>query len=954
MTAKDKSVATAATVSPEASAPTVSASASAATVSAEASAPIESAGASAESDAIAETVAAATGAAAPLRRGAALGRYVVLEKLGGGGMGVVYTAYDPELDRRIAIKLLRPSAQGASADARTRLLREAQALARLSHPNVIAVHDVGMLDGQVFVAMEYVEGETLRAWLQRERRTWLAIRDAYLQAGRGLAAAHAVGIVHRDFKPENVLVGHDGRVRVLDFGLARADELASKPNPDMKIEHAETIASAQPGLATPLTSAGEFLGTPAYSSPEQLQGEAADARSDQFSFCVALHEALYGARPFEGSTFGELVVNVLGGAVIAAPAGTRVPPRMRTPLLRGLSGPPAERYPTIEDLLTAISYDPAAPRRRALIAGSVIVLAGTVGYAVWMRPHDTSHVCESAGARLDGIWDDARRSEIARAFSATGAFGAGATHAVAPLLDTYAKRWTEMSTEACVATRIHGEQSDELLDLREFCLTKRLAALQATTDLFAHADGKIAQNAVVIAQRLPPIDDCADIAQLRAVVKPPTDPLVRAEVGELERAIAKARQLSEAGKPKDASAALPALAMVQAIHYRPLEASLLATRGLIEYRATDLQRSIVTLTDGILAAESAGDDRLAAAEYVDVMGDLADVHQLDDARLAGRHASALIERMGGDPRLEGKLLLYQGWIEVYAEKDGRSYFDRALQIRQRALSPDDPDVLESLEIAARFYRGDFEFDKAMAINQRLLVTREHLYGPDTSPVADSLSEIGLLQRWMGDPRAAVATLSRALAIYDRAGAETWAPRRFTLRCLALVHAELGDREQAVDYAKQALAFPGTLGPVELPMTLEAYAIVLRRQGDYAGALAQIERALDLLKKTVPPTSMMFTVELTELGLDRLGLGHPSEALEPLERAMAIVEAYKGQWNSDQVAQARFALARVLRALGKDESRARDLATAARAEWSRWGKGKAPMVEQADAFLGASR
>ncbi|HEX8821716.1 MAG TPA: protein kinase, partial [Archangium sp.] len=246
------------------------------------------------------------GAEAVLERGTAVGRYLVLEKLAAGGMGVVYAAYDPELDRRVALKLLRATALGLDAEeGRQHLLREAQAMARVSHPNVVPVYDVGTFDQQVFLAMELVEAQTLRQWMQAAPRTWRQVLALFLDAGQGLAAAHAAGVVHGDFKPENLLVGTDGRIRITDFGLAH---------------------TATPGEdATPVTG-----GTPAYMAPEQLaSGARANARTDQFSFCVSLYEALYGERPFAGSSVRDLSAEVLAGRVLAAPTGTRVPPWLR-------------------------------------------------------------------------------------------------------------------------------------------------------------------------------------------------------------------------------------------------------------------------------------------------------------------------------------------------------------------------------------------------------------------------------------------------------------------------------------------------------------------------------------------------------------------------------------------------------------------------------------------------
>jgi serine/threonine protein kinase len=241
-----------------------------------------------------------------LARGTAVGRYLVLDPLGAGGMGVVYAAYDPELDRKIAIKLLAPSvAHGSSSSEGQRLQREARALARLSHPNVVAVYDVGIASAQVFVAMELVEGQTLGAWLSAEPRTWQQVVRCFVDAGRGLAAAHAVGLVHRDFKPDNVLVGRDGKVRVSDFGLARA----TQPMPGEGPSQQEGTASASSvpgheGRSGPQDGSltGARAGTPRYMAPEQWLGAATGPWTDQFSFCVALWEALYGELPFAGTT----------------------------------------------------------------------------------------------------------------------------------------------------------------------------------------------------------------------------------------------------------------------------------------------------------------------------------------------------------------------------------------------------------------------------------------------------------------------------------------------------------------------------------------------------------------------------------------------------------------------------------------------------------------------------
>jgi len=318
-------------------------------------------------------------AAAPARPRAAptLGRFVLLRELGAGAMGIVYAAYDEELDRRLAVKVLHTGP--GDSEGRARSLREAQAMARVSHPNVVQIYEVGTLAEQVFVAMEFIDGGTLGAWQRARPRAPAEILHLYLQAGRGLAAAHAAGLVHRDFKPENVLIGRDGRVRVGDFGLARAFDRGAAPSPGQATSPppsataiaslalaatATPVSGAQPIaeprghlLASPMTVEGAVVGTPAYMSPEQHCGAALDARSDQFSFCAALYEALYGQRPFAGETLPALVESVLGGALRPPPAEREVPPWILAVVQRGLAREPAARWPDMAALLAQLDRD---------------------------------------------------------------------------------------------------------------------------------------------------------------------------------------------------------------------------------------------------------------------------------------------------------------------------------------------------------------------------------------------------------------------------------------------------------------------------------------------------------------------------------------------------------------------------------------------------------------------
>jgi serine/threonine protein kinase len=300
---------------------------------------------------------------------ATLGRYVIKGVLGVGGMGIVYRAHDPELGRLVALKVVRPGGgAGTRAESRSRLVREAKTMARVSHPNVIVVHDAGSVEDQMFIAMELVDGENLDVWERAAPRTWREKLGVYRQAACGLAAAHDAHLVHRDFKPANTLVARDGRVRVLDFGLARKVSDGSDEKPDDASRDDRAAASMT------LTMAGAVMGTPQFMSPEQHRGEPADARSDQFSFCIALYRSLYGRYPFEGTTQDEVAHAVTLGPAPTVPRRTEVPAAIGKVILRGLSRTPGERHPSMTELVAAL--DAAIPRRRwPLVVAAISVLA---------------------------------------------------------------------------------------------------------------------------------------------------------------------------------------------------------------------------------------------------------------------------------------------------------------------------------------------------------------------------------------------------------------------------------------------------------------------------------------------------------------------------------------------------------------------------------------------------
>ncbi len=329
---------------------------------------------------------------APLARDEQVGRYVILRSVGEGAMGRVYAAHDPELDRTVALKLLHKRV--ASPDLEARLRREAKSMARLSHPEVITVYDAGRQGDQLFIAMELVDGGTIRQWLAERKRPWREVLAVFLRAGRGLAVAHEAGLVHRDFKPDNVLIGKDGRVRVTDFGLARAVEGVADDDASPS-EPSEVEGSTE----RPLTRTGMLVGTPAYMAPEQLRGVPADARADVYAFCLSLYEALYGERPFASATFAALRSAKRDGRVRPAPQGTAVPKRLRRALLVGLAPRPEDRYASMTGALAALERASRASRSPWIAAGALAVAGVAVGaFAVARTSEGPAVIASSSSA----------------------------------------------------------------------------------------------------------------------------------------------------------------------------------------------------------------------------------------------------------------------------------------------------------------------------------------------------------------------------------------------------------------------------------------------------------------------------------------------------------------------------------------------------------------------------
>jgi hypothetical protein len=465
--------------------------------------------------------------AGDLDTGARIGRYVIIERVGTGAMGVVYGAYDPELDRKVALKLIKPGHGGGKETARARLLREAKAIARLQHPNVVAVHDVGMFEEQVFLAMEFVAGGTIKSWLAAKPRSWREILDVFTAAGRGLAAAHAAGLVHRDFKPDNVLLDKEGRPRVVDFGIARqagsgGDDLDGDSS-EVSDDGTATLRDGKAALAT-LTKTGTWVGTPAYMAPEQFLGERGDEKSDQFSFCVALYEALFGERPFAGDDMLSISVNVTTEQFRPLPKDRGVPAWVRRVILRGLKVDPGGRWEGMPALIAALSTDPVAKLRNRLVAGAVAVAVASVVIVasqmvsrrrVAAEREIARYVAEADRASAEAKSKAAAARDLrARAFAAFDAMDKDQGEAL--------WRQTRVLLSAVDASYDQSERNLEtafMLDDSRPRYRARLADLRHEHLLFAE-DFRLGSKAEVLRERLAMVD--AEGSRRKALAAPGT------------------------------------------------------------------------------------------------------------------------------------------------------------------------------------------------------------------------------------------------------------------------------------------------------------------------------------------------------------------------------------------------------------------------------------------------
>jgi serine/threonine protein kinase/tetratricopeptide (TPR) repeat protein len=770
-----------------------------------------------------------------LSAGVTLGSFKLVRELGAGGMGVVWEAIDSSLGRRVALKLVRGD-RTRSREAVLLLRREAQTMAKLQHPNIAVVYDVDEVDGQLFVAMELLAEGSLRRWLEAGPRSWREIVAAFVAAGRGLAAAHRAGVIHRDFKPDNVLRGTSGEIKVSDFGIAEVG---------IELEREQPIA-----------------GTPAYMAPEQILGRPLDDRADQFSFCVSLWEALTGQRPFQPasgavSTMPLLLAQITDGR-FSEPDADRpsAPGRVLRLVRRGLAADRTERYATIEKLVDALER--TTHRRRAWIAaaGASAAAIATV-IAMAMLRSDPEPVaappCRGFEDQLARTWGASNRRDVRDALATAKVQQASelADRVVAGL-DDYARRWVSRAEAACEATEVNKAQTVEVRELRMRCLDSRLVSLRSVVDALAPpidpATAVVAINPVI---GLPALEVCDDVETLQKLPTLPSDPKQRLEIAEIDKQLAKLVTSMQLGHMRES---LPLARDIKRaadrVGYSPRQARTGVLLGQLESRlgVGDPDKS---LDEALLLADAGRDDDVRFQALIQRMQREVRAAHYADAEKTARAARAVMARVQNAPLREVDLLHVEATMAW-----NRGDRDRALTLRREALTwatrihpPNETEIAKmNLNLAGTLI-GMSRVDEGIAVLDKARPVLESRLGPDHPDLNLIIDMLGNAHYQQGDRAGALPLLERSLhrmeAMYGADNPRVLYPMRNVIMTLG----ELGKLDEAFALARHGLAIATAKLPPGHPELGEWYANVAdvdRSAGRYAAALEGAGKAVELL------------------------------------------------------------------------------------------------------------
>ncbi len=720
-------------------------------------------------------------------------RFTFVRRLGVGGMGIVYLVHDPQLDRLAALKLLHPSLAGEDADSIAHRMRsEARAMARLDHPNVVRVLEVGEHEGRTFIVMEYVEGTTLSQWLAaRPTIGWREIARVFLAAGEGLAAAHAAGLAHCDFKPDNVLIGVNGAVRVSDFGLVRAYE-------DAVGEWGTTVDDSKRSASDSVTSTIHLVGTPAFMAPEQLEGRRGTPRSDQFSFCVALYTALHGEAPFRGDTLDELRRAVNAG-LRASAKQRRIPGELERMLARGLAVDPDARWPDLDQLLAALRRVIDARKRRLRFAAlglGVLVGVGFASVELYER-HDRvarTEACMAEGQSIDEVWNDGARARLHETLS--GASLAAETPAlVIEGLDRQARAWAHARTESCLDARVRGVWDDDTLERSRWCLDDQRLGIEILVGELSRPDAPLWQ-AMQATPRLPSVDRCRDRIRLRATPTPPTNHAALRAVGQ---ELWRARALLEIGQfDEGLLVARSAEAAADELGWAPLSAEVRAEIGKISLHLGDQATAEAVFEQAYFEAADAGADDIALRAAIEL------VRLISDRRVEAlrwfRHAQVLFNRLeiaSDDPR---RIPLMHNLAIVHTQhgeyERARSLLEHELAILEPLLGPNHPNVARTLLGLADVDRMSGAFAQSEVLCRRALRSLNDWFGYDHPLVSPAHVAHGRALTGLGQLEQAKAEFELALAIEEQRFGPEHTRLLEPLDALASTLEQMGQVEQA--------------------------------------------------------------------------------------------------------------------------------------------------------------
>jgi eukaryotic-like serine/threonine-protein kinase len=879
-----------------------------------------------------------------------VGRYQLVRTLGAGGMGVVWEAIDPELERKVAIKLVHEPRRSRLAD---RLLREAQALAQLHHPNVVAVYDVGIDDGELYIVMQLVNGTTLDRALTARASTPREIVGLLLQAGRGLAAAHAANIVHRDFKPSNILVDDRGIVRVSDFGLARMTEAAS--------------ASGE-GAATSLDVSithGKLIGTPAYMAPEQVLRGPVTQATDQFSFCITLWESLIGERPFPANDLASMREAVMAGRY--APIPSHLPRRVRAVLARGLAVDPARRFRSMNELLDRLE----PTRSGRWIAGGLAVAVASAASVLAIATVRHIDPCGQIDASLlAGTWDAPTSQRMHAAFlRSTNGNAEDAYQRTSAVLDRYANQWVAMRRQACEATEVRHEQSPTLLDLRIQCLDARAGELAAVGRVLAETtESRGVERALDTAlNKLSALDGCADRGALLSVVPLPADPTRRAFARRLEAQVADADARGDVGQIAPALvSATRAVDEIRALDYPPLLGRALLVRASLETQGGDITKAAALLYEAAEAAARGKDDHMVARTWLALVIAFNKQRKLDAALAVEPFMRTAIARIGTDARLAaefdwafGTTLRSQGkiadaerrlraalgqlpstehvrrgdFLQSYAlvlralgkQAEARAALEESVAIFEQTFGPQSYRLATGLYNLSRQDMLEHRCADAKLAAERSLAIYARILGPDNPDLILDYASMGDLASYcLKDPALARRSYQKSLALIGTSPDDE-RQRTNILGTYGRGLLELGLATEAQPLLSQALARAEqgndrVVLVLQLRFLGEAWLIL----GQPGKARPLIERAVKLYEEMQSMADLAWV--LTDLGQALVDLHQPAQAIEPLTRAVAVAQKSA----VDELPTTQLQLARALWDSGRDRLKARALATDAEA------------------------